>query len=208
MARRPTIPDYQFSFAPVEEGNVTLLKAILLGPINTPYENGIFECMITLPTTYPFSCPKLDWKTPIHHINFESSSQSYHICFDWGCSCNMDQWSPAKTIDKLLCTIYSLFYFPCVSNCCGKIKYSNNTRLKYNYLAAQETFEKANSKDRGAQIVQKYETYCKQFETFDKYLIYCKELIENSFQIYEPEQLVDNGILVLIIEYVDIFDVV
>jgi len=39
------------------------LKALLVGPPTTPYENALFEFDLLIPEDYPFSPPKVTFKT-------------------------------------------------------------------------------------------------------------------------------------------------
>ena len=49
------------------------------GPEDSPYEGGVFELTLTLPTRYPFEPPKLRFITPIYHPNIDSTGR---ICLD------------------------------------------------------------------------------------------------------------------------------
>ena len=49
------------------------------GPEDSPYEGGVFELMLSLPTRYPFEPPKLRFITPIYHPNIDSTGR---ICLD------------------------------------------------------------------------------------------------------------------------------
>jgi len=77
----------------------------ILGPKDSPYENGIFFLDIHFPTDYPFKPPKLRFTTKIYHCNVNSNGS---ICLDILSS----QWSPALTISKVLLSICSLLTDP------------------------------------------------------------------------------------------------
>merc|ERR1712070_190127 len=74
---------------------VDFLKILMLGAEKTPYENGIFELMLTFPDDYPMSPPSLSVRTPIYHY---AVSTSGHICLP----ILYDLWSPANTVAKVL----------------------------------------------------------------------------------------------------------
>ena len=76
-------------------------QSTIMGPKDSPYENGIFFLNINFPTDYPFKPPKVQFTTKIYHCNVNSSGQ---ICLD----ILKDQWSPALTISKVLLSICSL----------------------------------------------------------------------------------------------------
>jgi len=79
--------------------------AVLLGPIGTPYESGVFNLTISIPTNYPFKPPLIIFKTKIFHPNINSSGC---ICLD----ILKTQWSPVLTISKILLSICSLLSDP------------------------------------------------------------------------------------------------
>jgi len=92
------------SAAPVND-NLFEWKAVILGPIGTPYEGGVFNLNISIPSNYPFKPPTVIFKTKIYHPNINSSGS---ICLD----ILKTQWSPALTIAKILLSICSLLADP------------------------------------------------------------------------------------------------
>ena len=53
-------------FVRVDEDRPDVLKALIVGPEDTPYENGLFEFDILLPLTYPQSPPQVKLVTTGH----------------------------------------------------------------------------------------------------------------------------------------------
>jgi ubiquitin-conjugating enzyme E2 D/E len=92
------------SASPIDN-NLFEWNAIILGPIGTPYEGGVFNLNIHIPTNYPFKPPIVIFKTKIYHPNINSSG---NICLD----ILKSQWSPALTITKILLSICSLLADP------------------------------------------------------------------------------------------------
>jgi len=86
-------------------GNLFEWEAVIMGPIGTPYEGGVFNLNISIPTNYPFKPPIVIFKTKIYHPNINSSGS---ICLD----ILKTQWSPALTISKILLSICSLLSDP------------------------------------------------------------------------------------------------
>lgn len=100
--KKDDIPN--LSAGPVDN-NLFEWRAMILGPIATPYEGGIFNLNISIPSNYPFKPPIVIFKTKIYHPNINSSGS---ICLD----ILKSQWSPALTISKILLSICSLLSDP------------------------------------------------------------------------------------------------
>ena len=83
-------------------------KAIIYGPINTPYEGGKFYLDINFPSDYPLECPKVNFITKIYHPNIHNGN----ICMD----ILKNNWSPILTISKVLLSISSLLSSPNVDD--------------------------------------------------------------------------------------------
>ncbi len=93
------------SAAPIDPNNLFEWNGVILGPIATPYEGGIFNVGISIPRNYPFKPPIFIFKTKIYHPNINSTGS---ICLD----ILKGQWSPALTIVKVLLSICSLLSDP------------------------------------------------------------------------------------------------
>jgi len=87
------------------EGNWMEWKAVLYGPVDTPYQHGKFELIFLFPSEYPFKPPKVSFITKIYHPNINSNGG---ICLD----ILKDAWSPALTVIKILLSISSLLSDP------------------------------------------------------------------------------------------------
>ena len=92
------------SAGPIND-NIFEWEAVILGPLGTPYEGGVFKLNISIPTNYPFKPPIVHFTTKIYHPNINSSGS---ICLD----ILKTQWSPALTISKILLSICSLLSDP------------------------------------------------------------------------------------------------
>jgi ubiquitin-conjugating enzyme E2 D/E len=76
-------------------------QATIMGPDDSPYQNGVFMLNIVFPKDYPFKPPKIQFQTKIYHCNVNDKGG---ICLD----ILKDNWSPALTISKVLLSICSL----------------------------------------------------------------------------------------------------
>ena len=98
-------PPSNISVGPVND-SIYQWTATIIGPKDSPYENGVFYLDIFFPTSYPFKPPRVNFKTKIWHPNISHSSGA--ICLDILAS----QWSPALTISKVLISICSMLTDP------------------------------------------------------------------------------------------------
>ena len=98
-------PPVNCSAGPVNETDMFNWQATIMGPPDSPYQEGVFFLTINFPTDYPFKPPKVVFTTRIYHPNINSNGS---ICLD----ILKDQWSPALTISKVLLSISSLLTDP------------------------------------------------------------------------------------------------
>lgn len=94
------------SAIPRQDNNMRALLGTIKGPIDSPYEGGVFSVDIQIPSSYPFEPPKMKFITKIWHPNI--SSQTGAICLD----ILKDQWSPALTIKTALVSLQALLSVP------------------------------------------------------------------------------------------------
>ena len=80
-------------------------ESVIIGPVKTPYENGVFKVSIHFTDQYPFKPPKVKFLNKIFHPNINKYGS---ICLD----ILNKNWSPALTISKLLLSISSLLSDP------------------------------------------------------------------------------------------------
>ncbi|KAJ7720301.1 ubiquitin-conjugating enzyme/RWD-like protein [Mycena maculata] len=77
----------------------------LPGPEGSVYEGGVFNIAVDLPPDYPFSAPKVTFKTRIYHMNI---SDQGNICID----ILKHNWSPALSLFKVILSLSSLLTDP------------------------------------------------------------------------------------------------
>jgi len=148
------------------ENNMLEATAIIIGPKDTPYENGILYFVIVFPNDYPFSPPKVNYlshsKYRIHPNLYRGrSSDNYlgKVCLSSINTWSGPKWTSIMHIGSVLLSIQSL--------------------LDANPLHNEPGFENENSKrnDIYNEIVQ--------YDTF-RHLIYknCSD-IPTNFKIFE-----------------------
>ena len=82
------------------------LHGYMVGPPETPYENGVFQVLIDIPENYPLVPPKMKFLTIPYHPNV--SSQTGAICVD----ILKTEWSPMLTLRKVLLSLQLLLQCP------------------------------------------------------------------------------------------------
>uniref|UniRef100_A0A6U3DPB1 UBC core domain-containing protein n=1 Tax=Lotharella globosa TaxID=91324 RepID=A0A6U3DPB1_9EUKA len=100
-----TNPPENCSAGPMNPNDFFKWQATIMGPNDSPYQDGVFFLEITFPQDYPFKPPKIKFQTKIYHCNVNEKGG---ICLD----ILKDNWSPALTISKVLLSICSLLTDP------------------------------------------------------------------------------------------------
>lgn len=88
-----------------KEDDLRYFNVLLAGPVQTPYEGGIFKLEVFLDEGYPYKPPKIRFITRIYHPNIDKLGR---ICLD----VLKDKWGPTIYIRTLLLTIQGLMSNP------------------------------------------------------------------------------------------------
>lgn len=88
------------------DSDISHWRGRIKGPLDTPYEGGVFFLDINIPPDYPYNPPKISFVTKIWHPNV--SSQTGAICLD----ILKHEWSPALSIRTALLSIQAMLGDP------------------------------------------------------------------------------------------------
>lgn len=109
-------PDY-ISAGPIDDEHINHWEAVINGPDDSDYKNGVFLLDIKIPPEYPYKPPKCKFKTKILHPNINETSGE--ICIN----ILKKDWNPTYTISNILVGILALLYNPNFKNpYCGTAK--------------------------------------------------------------------------------------
>ena len=87
------------------EDNLRYFNVAIAGPMDSPFEGGLFRLELFLPAEYPVGPPKVRFLTKIYHPNIDRLGR---ICLD----ILKDKWSPALQIRTVLISIQALLSAP------------------------------------------------------------------------------------------------
>ncbi|XP_006822901.1 uncharacterized protein LOC102801018 [Saccoglossus kowalevskii] len=87
------------------EINVALWRILLVGPLDTPYEGGVFSLYVEFPENYPLAPPKVRFLTPIYHCNINAAGRICHSIFD-------RDYTSRTTFSKIMLCVFGLLITP------------------------------------------------------------------------------------------------
>ena len=97
------------------EEDITKATAVIIGPKDTPYENGILYFLIEFPTNYPFSPPKIGYisssRYRIHPNLYVGKSQDNFVgkvCLSAINTWSGPKWTTVMHIGSILLSVQSL----------------------------------------------------------------------------------------------------
>lgn len=93
------------SAAPVNESNLFVWNASIIGPDESPWEGGIYGLRLVFPEQYPSKPPKARFTCEMFHPNVYNDGT---LCLD----IIQEHWSPIYTTSTILTSIQSLLTDP------------------------------------------------------------------------------------------------
>ena len=93
----------------IDESNIQSIKAMIIGPPNTPYENGFYFFSIDFPNDYPFSPPKVKFLTYEAGIRFNPNLYTNgKVCLSILGTWSGPGWTTCLNLNTVLLSIQSL----------------------------------------------------------------------------------------------------
>jgi ubiquitin-conjugating enzyme E2 Z len=93
----------------IDESNIKNIKALIIGPPDTPYENGFYFFNIDFPNDYPFSPPKVKFLTYEAGIRFNPNLYTNgKVCLSILGTWSGPGWTTCLNLNTVLLSIQSL----------------------------------------------------------------------------------------------------
>jgi ubiquitin-conjugating enzyme E2 D/E len=97
----------------LENDDIYHWRVTMVGPRDTPYENGLFTITVNFPQDYPTHGPEFKFKNKIYHLNVDFKNDFGHICIN-----SLNEWrttgkvsgKPGYAVKQALFDIFCLFY--------------------------------------------------------------------------------------------------
>ena len=92
-----------------DENNITSVKALIIGPKDTPYEDGFYFFSLEFPESYPFNNPSAKFETINQIIRFNPNLyEGGKVCLSILGTWSGPKWSSVQTLTSVLLSIQSL----------------------------------------------------------------------------------------------------
>jgi len=103
---------------PIDEENFFEWEALIMGPQDTCFEDGVFSAKLTFPSDYPLGPPKMRFTCDLFHPNIYSDGR---VCISilhapgddpMGYETSAERWSPVQSVEKILLSVVSMLAEP------------------------------------------------------------------------------------------------
>lgn len=107
-----------FSVGLVNDDNIFEWSITIMGPLDTPFEGGIFKAKMNFPADYPNNPPKIIFTSDIYHPNIYPDGK---VCMSTlhspgddlnGYELSSERWRPVHTISSIILSLISLLASP------------------------------------------------------------------------------------------------
>ncbi len=129
----------------VDEDNIFKIKALIVGPQSTPYENGFYFFDIKIPNDYPLNPPELKFCTLDPSVRFNPNLYTNgKVCLSIINTWEGPSWTPCNTIGSILISLLSFVFnnYP-LRNEPGHENDSVESINEYNAMINHESFRVA-----------------------------------------------------------------
>lgn len=209
--------DKEGIFHHYDERNVMNAKIMMIGPEDTPYENGFYFFNFTFPDDYPFNPPKVKYETRDGNIRFNPNLYTCgKVCLSLINTWDGPKWTACQTIRSILISLRGLVLgvkHP-LQNEPGYEKVTDTRSTNYNDVIHHENFRVAvvkmvNQTPNGFEVFQpkmieylksKYPWYYTRLNELSKFdntkvnSIYSMSITRNfSYQLKEIEKILEKN---------------
>jgi ubiquitin-conjugating enzyme E2 Z len=95
----------------VNEDNIYNMKALIIGPKDTPYEGGFFFFNFNFPENYPLEPPKAEYHTLYGNVRFNPNLYTNkYVCLSILNTWHGPSWTPCNTITSVLMSLLGLVF--------------------------------------------------------------------------------------------------
>ena len=165
------------------EDDMLKARAIIIGPENTPYENGILYFIIEFPNNYPFSPPKIGYLStsryrihPNLYVGRSNDNFIGKVCLSSINTWSGPKWTSVMHIGSILLSIQSLLCNDPLHNEPGFENETGERNNTYNMIVRYDTYNHLILKN-GFEIHSFFEIFRPIIET---HLIKKKDIILNK----------------------------
>ena len=131
-----------------DEENILKARAMIIGPPDTPFENGILFFLIEFPTNYPYSPPKISYfsnsRYRIHPNLYVGKSKDNYlgkVCLSIINTWSGPQWTTVMHIGSILLSVQSLLCENPLHNEPGFENETGERNDNYNRIVLYDTFQ-------------------------------------------------------------------
>ena len=125
------------------EDNILTGKALIIGPSETPYENGFYLFDFEFPDNYPHAPPEVKYMTNDGYTRFNPNLYTHgKVCLSILNTWQGDQWTGCQTISSTLLAICSILNNEPLLNEPGITKHHKDFN-KYNTIITFKNYEVA-----------------------------------------------------------------